>query len=211
MTIDTGLVPLGRGLLLGAMATGAGLGLASGMRFVAARAARVARVNQPGLSLMAIVANQLAGLGTVRQPLVATRTGLVSLVQRDLLDASRVTRLTARHVAQRKLEPVRLVAASAGRRAVRGLIGLDKLVTRAAGVDLHALADFRRMRIVTSHADARLLRMVRMNVLVARGAGRRRSGTHVVRRMAIGAATVGRDASSADHVQLRVTVAAGRG
>src|SRR6478735_745030 len=159
---------------------------------------------------MAARAGDLLRLWAMRQPVVTTGTRLVPLVQRHLLDARRMTRLTRRHVAQRELERMRLVAAGAGRRAVRAVIGRRELVTRAASADLHAFGDLRRMRIMAAYAFAGLRWMVGVNSLVARGAGRRGRRSHVVRRVAVGTASVGGDAAAADDVDLRVAVATRR-
>lgn len=67
------------------------------------------------------------------------------------------------------------------------------------------------MWIVAAHTIPGLLGVVGVNVLVARGAGCRRSRADVVRRVAARANVVRSDTSAADHVDLRVTVATGRG
>jgi hypothetical protein len=66
MTIGADLMALGCTLLLGTMAVGAGRGLRSGMRFVAANATGVTRLDQGCLLLMAIGARDFVGLGLVR-------------------------------------------------------------------------------------------------------------------------------------------------
>ena len=147
----------------------------------------------------------------MRQPVMAPGTRLVSLVERDLLDARRVARLTRRHVAQRELELVRLVAAGAGGRTVRAVIRLGELVTRSASADLNGLGHLGRVRIMAAHALAGLCRVVGVHGLVARRAGRRRRRTHVVRRVTVGATVVCGDAAAADHVHLRVAVATRHG
>jgi len=53
--------------------------------------------------------------------------------------------------------------------------------------------------------------MVRMDILVTRGTRRRCGRKHVMRSVAVGAAVVRRNVARANHVDLRVAVAAGRG
>jgi len=84
------------------------------------------------------------------------------------------------------------------------VIGLDELVARAAGLNLHGCGDSSRMRVVTAHAASGLVRMFGVNILVTRGASRGRSRSHVVRSVAIGAAAMRSDAAAANHVELRV-------
>jgi hypothetical protein len=129
VTIGADLMSLGRALLLGAMAAGAGGCLRSGMRFVTALATRVTGFDQAGLALVAAIASDFVGLRTVRQPAVATGAGLVPLVRGDLLDARLVTAGTGRHVAERELEFVRLVTTSASGSSMRAMIGRSELVT----------------------------------------------------------------------------------
>lgn len=67
------------------------------------------------------------------------------------------------------------------------------------------------VRVVATDAVACALRMIRMNALVAGGTRRGRGREHVMRRVAVGATVVRRDVAGADHVDLRVAVAARRG
>jgi len=211
MTIRANLVPFWRGLLLSTMAAGAGRGLRSGMWFMTARATRVTRLDQTCLSLVAASASNLIGLRVVRQAAMATGTSLVPLVQRDLLHARLVAaRAGRRHVAQCELECVRLMAAGARGAAVGTAIRFSELVARRASADLHAEGNLSGVRIVTAHTSARLHRVVGVNVLVTRGASCRRRRADIVRRVAVGASAVRRDASAADHVQLRVAIPARR-
>ncbi len=94
---------------------------------------------------------------------------------------------------------------------MRTVIGRCELVTRSASAHLEGGADMGRMRIVATHAAPRSCRMVGMNILVTRWAGPCGGASHVVRRVAIGATAVRRDAPAADHVHLRVTAATRRG
>ena len=136
---------------------------------------------------------------------MTTGARLVPGVQRNLLHARGVTRCTTSGVAQCQFERVRLVATGArGARRVRAVIGLDELVARAAGLNLHGCGDSSRMRVVTAHAASGLVRMFGVNILVTRGASRGRSRSHVVRSVAIGAAAMRSDAAAANHVELRV-------
>ena len=208
VTIGARLVAFRRGLLLAAMTAGTRRGLRTGVRFVAAGAAGVPRLDQASLSLMAVGAGHLVGLWMVRQPAVATGTHLMPVIRGDLLDACRVTALTRRKVAQRELELVRLVAVGARGAAMRTVIGLGELVTRAARADVHGFRELGRMRIVAAHALAGLRRMVGMNPLVTHRTGSGRTRSHVVRRMAVGAAAVRRNPAPADHVDLSVAVPA---
>ena len=211
MASRAGLVPLGRRLLLATMTVATRRGLRSGMRFVAARAQRVTRLDQACLSLVAARAGLFLGLRPMRQPVVTTATRLVPLICRDLLDTRGMTRLTRRHVAQSEFERVRLVAAGASGCAMHRAIGRGELVTRAAGLDLHRFGDLGRMRIMAAHAVAGLPGMIGVNVLVASRTSRRGCGSNVVRGVAVRTAVMGRDATAADHVDLRVAVTTRRG
>lgn len=133
------LVPLGGGLLFGRVATPAGFCLLSGVGLMAADAARMAGFDLARFALVAVIATDLVLLGGMRQPLVAAGTRLVALVQGDLLDPRLVAALARRHVAQRELESVRLVAAGARGGAVRPMVGRREFVTRRASANLDAL------------------------------------------------------------------------
>ena len=80
VAIGANLVPFGRGLLFGSVATSASFGLFSGMRFVAANAASVAGFDEARFALVAVVATDFVRLGRVRQTLVATGARLMPLV-----------------------------------------------------------------------------------------------------------------------------------
>ena len=64
---------------------------------------------------------------------------------------------------------------------------------------------------MATHAVTRALGMVRVNILVTARTRRGRRRKDVMRSVAAGAAVVGRDVARADHVDLRVAIAAGRG
>jgi hypothetical protein len=66
MTVGAELMALWRALLFRAVAAGAGRCLRAGVRFVAARATRVAGLDQAGFSLMAAVAGHFVGLWMMR-------------------------------------------------------------------------------------------------------------------------------------------------
>lgn len=138
VAIGANLVPLGRGLLFGRVATRANFCLLSGVGLVAANAAGMAGFDQARFTLVAVVATDFVGFRLVRQALVATGARLVTFVERDLLHARLVAPRTGRDVAQRELETVRFVAAGAGGGAVRAVIGRRKLVARSAASNLHA-------------------------------------------------------------------------
>ena len=143
---------------------------------------------------------------------MTARARLVPQVPRHLLDAHRVTASTGHDIAERELESVRLVARGAGGALVRAVIGFCELVTRRAGAYRHAAGGERRirMRIVAAHATTRCVGVVRVNVFVARGAGRGRRRPDIVRSVTVGAAVVRSDASRTNHVDLRVTAATRR-
>lgn len=81
MTIGANLVPFWRGLLFGTMTSTAGCRLFARVRLVTADAARVPLLDEPGFTLMAVIAADFVGLGVMRQTLVAIGAGLVSLVE----------------------------------------------------------------------------------------------------------------------------------
>jgi hypothetical protein len=122
----------------------------------------------------------------------------MSGVRADLRHALRVT--TAAHARARKLEleVVRLVAGLAGDAAVKIRVGVRLLVARAA------LARYggrlpRGMCVVAPRARAaRVLRMRRLEVLVTVRTCRARSRPNVVRRVAIRARVVRRDAPATE-------------
>lgn len=75
------LVPFGRALLFGGVASTAGFCLLSRVRLVAANAERVAGFDEACFTLMAVFATDLGLLGFVRQSLVTPSARLMAFVQ----------------------------------------------------------------------------------------------------------------------------------
>lgn len=210
MTARAGLVALGRGLLLGSVASLAGRCLRSRMGLVTLGASRV-----PGEDLGALrgVAAVTAGLQRgwpVGQAAMTALAGSMSRVQRDLLDALLMTARADWWLGEPEHEVVRLVTVGASDAGVKVVVGRGLLMAATA---VFGLIDARagRMRIVAADARAHNARlgMVGVHVLVAILASLAGRAFHVMRRVAAHTLVVGRDPVAAEHVEIGVARAAG--
>lgn len=181
------------------------------VRFVAARALRMAR--EHGV-LLGGVTGRAVGLcgGMMRQPGVAAGTVSVAHALADRAHLARMTATAKAAVGLGQGEFVRLVAASTRHRSVKALIAVGGLVTAAAR--LRRLGQMPRSWVRVMAADAAAssgeLGVVGVHVLVTVDAGRRGAAAHVVGSVATGAGGVRGDLRRGQGVHLGVARATGQ-
>ncbi len=136
---------------------------------------------------------------------MAPLTGPMALIERDLLDALRMTILANHRARELDAEVVRFVTLDAIGTAVAAVIGSGELVAAAASARAVAAVLATWVRVMASRATSRTLGVVRMNFGVATFAGALWSSLHVMRRVTAGAAIVLRDAPASQDALLGVT------